>query len=129
MSINLKCEDGMGRLMTTFKRLSTYILFDFKVSKWAVSTLTHFSNPFQVNMFMYRQQLRYLLLLMYSLLYMLSTQLDLHCINTYPYTYVFNREGGKGGGEPVRRLERQVKVLIKNLAIFLLFPGKEFLPR
>jgi hypothetical protein len=27
-----------------------------------------------------------------------------------------------------RKVERQVKVLIKNLAIFLLFPSKEFLP-
>jgi hypothetical protein len=29
--------------------LSTYILLDFKVAKWAVSSLTHSSNPFQVN--------------------------------------------------------------------------------
>jgi hypothetical protein len=28
-----------------------------------------------------------------------------------------------------RKIERQVKVIIKNLAIFLLFPSKEFLPR
>ncbi len=29
---------------------------------------------------------------------------------------------------PQRKVERQVKVLIKNLAIFFLFPSKEFLP-
>jgi hypothetical protein len=28
---------------------SAYILLDFKVAKWAVSSLTHSSNPFQVN--------------------------------------------------------------------------------
>ncbi len=36
----------------SLKRLSTYILLDFKVTKWAVSSLTHSPNPFQVNMFM-----------------------------------------------------------------------------
>ncbi len=30
-------------------------------------------------------------------------------------------------GSPERKVERQVKVLIKNLAIFLLLPSKEFL--
>ncbi len=30
---------------------------------------------------------------------------------------------------PKRKVERQVKVLIKNLAIFFLFPSKKFLPR
>jgi hypothetical protein len=29
---------------------------------------------------------------------------------------------------PHRKVERQVKVLIKNLAIFFLFPSKQFLP-
>jgi hypothetical protein len=29
--------------------LSTYILLDFKVAKWAVSSMTHSSNPFPVN--------------------------------------------------------------------------------
>jgi hypothetical protein len=29
----------------------------------------------------------------------------------------------------LRKVERQVKVLIKNLAIFFLFPSKEILPR
>jgi hypothetical protein len=33
----------------SLRRLSTYILLDFKVAKWAVSYLTHSSNPFQVN--------------------------------------------------------------------------------
>ncbi len=28
----------------------------------------------------------------------------------------------------LRKVERQVKVLIKNLAIFFLFPSREFLP-
>ncbi len=32
----------------------TYILSDFKVAKWAVSSLTHCSNHFQVNMFISR---------------------------------------------------------------------------
>jgi hypothetical protein len=35
----------------SLRRLSTYILLDFKVAKWADSSLTHCSNPFQVNMF------------------------------------------------------------------------------
>ncbi len=29
----------------SLRRLTTYILLDFKVAKWAVSSLTHFSNP------------------------------------------------------------------------------------
>jgi hypothetical protein len=29
---------------------------------------------------------------------------------------------------PYRKVERQVKVLIKNLSIFFLFPSKQFLP-
>jgi hypothetical protein len=33
----------------SLRRLSTYIFLDFKVAKWAVSSLTHSSNPFQVN--------------------------------------------------------------------------------
>jgi len=33
----------------SLRRLSTYILLDFKVTKWAISSLTHSSNPFQVN--------------------------------------------------------------------------------
>ncbi len=32
----------------------TYKLLDFKVAKWAVSSLTHSSNFFQVNIFMQR---------------------------------------------------------------------------
>ncbi len=33
----------------SLRRLSTYVLLDFKVAKWAVSSLTQSSNPFQVN--------------------------------------------------------------------------------
>jgi hypothetical protein len=35
---------------------------------------------------------------------------------------------GAGTFSPKRKVERQVKVLIKNLAIFFLFPSKQFLP-
>ncbi len=35
----------------SLRRLTTYVLLDFKVAKWAVSSLTHWSNPYQVNMF------------------------------------------------------------------------------
>jgi hypothetical protein len=38
----------------SIKRLPTYILLGFKLAKWAVSSLTHCSNPFQVNMFISR---------------------------------------------------------------------------
>jgi hypothetical protein len=34
--------------------LTTYILLDFKVATWTVSSLAHCSNPFQVNMFISR---------------------------------------------------------------------------
>jgi hypothetical protein len=33
----------------SLRRLSIYILLDFKVANWAVSSLAHSSNPFQVN--------------------------------------------------------------------------------
>jgi hypothetical protein len=36
----------------SLKRLSNYLLLNFKFTKWAVSSLAHSSNPFQVNMFM-----------------------------------------------------------------------------
>jgi hypothetical protein len=38
----------------SLRRVTIYILSDFKVAKWAVSSLTHCSNPFQVNMFISR---------------------------------------------------------------------------
>jgi hypothetical protein len=40
----------------SLRRLTTYILLDFKVATWAVSSLslTHCSNPFQANMFISR---------------------------------------------------------------------------
>jgi hypothetical protein len=94
MSINLKCEDSMAMLMTTLKRLSTYILFDSNVSKWAVSTLTHFSNPFQVNMFMYGQQLRYLLLLIYSLPYILYMFSPAHVCDQLHRVWGWGERGG-----------------------------------
>ncbi len=31
----------------SLERLSTYILLDFKVAEWAVSSLAHSSNPFE----------------------------------------------------------------------------------
>jgi hypothetical protein len=33
----------------SLRRLSIYILLDFKVANWAVSSLTDSSDPFQVN--------------------------------------------------------------------------------
>jgi hypothetical protein len=38
----------------SLRRLKTDILLDFKVAKWAISSLTHCSNPFQLNMFILR---------------------------------------------------------------------------
>jgi hypothetical protein len=38
----------------SLRRLTNFILLDFKVASWAVSSLTHCSNPFQVNMFISR---------------------------------------------------------------------------
>jgi hypothetical protein len=38
----------------SFRRFTAYILLNFKVANWAVSSLTHCSNPFQVNMFISR---------------------------------------------------------------------------
>ncbi len=38
-------------LCSLFRSISTYILVDFKVAKWAVSSPAHSSNPFQVNIF------------------------------------------------------------------------------
>jgi hypothetical protein len=38
----------------SLRRLTTYILLDFKVAKWAVSYLTHCSNPFQENIYISR---------------------------------------------------------------------------
>jgi hypothetical protein len=35
------------------RRLTTNIHFDFKVAKWAVSSLTDCSNNFQVNIFIH----------------------------------------------------------------------------
>jgi hypothetical protein len=35
----------------SLRRLTTFVRLDFKVAKWAVSSLTHCSNPYQVNMF------------------------------------------------------------------------------
>ncbi len=46
----------------SLKRLSSYILLNFKFTKWVVSSLAHSSNLFQVNMFMYRGSNRPLLL-------------------------------------------------------------------
>ena len=39
-----------------------------------------------------------------------------------------HRASSQRGLRSQRKVERQVKVLIKNLAIFFLFPSKEFLP-
>jgi hypothetical protein len=36
-------------LQSLLRKLSTYILLDFKVVKWAVFSLKHSSNPIQVN--------------------------------------------------------------------------------
>jgi hypothetical protein len=36
-------------LLSLLRKLSTYILLDFKVVKWAVFSLKHSSNPNQVN--------------------------------------------------------------------------------
>ncbi len=42
-------------LCCLFRKVNNlYILSDFKVAKWAVSSLTHCSNPFQVNMYISR---------------------------------------------------------------------------
>jgi hypothetical protein len=38
----------------SLRRITTYILLDFNIAKWAVSSLTHCSNPFQINMFISR---------------------------------------------------------------------------
>jgi hypothetical protein len=42
--------------------------------------------------------------------------------------YCYHYNAPDNGRIPWRKVERQVKVLIKNLAILLLFPSKEFLP-
>ncbi len=42
---------SFSKPLVSLRMLSTYILLDFKVAKWAVSSLTHCSNAFQVNMF------------------------------------------------------------------------------
>jgi hypothetical protein len=47
-------------LCSLFRRLTVYILLDFKVVKWAVSSLTHCSNPFQVNIFISRFMIKIL---------------------------------------------------------------------
>ncbi len=47
-----KAADHIHVGVRSIKMLSTCILLDFKVTKWAVSSLTHSSNPFQVNVFM-----------------------------------------------------------------------------
>jgi hypothetical protein len=44
----------------SLRRLTTYILLDLKVAKWAVSSLTNCSNPFQVNMFISRFKIQIL---------------------------------------------------------------------
>jgi hypothetical protein len=38
----------------SLRRLTTYIILDFKVANWAVSSLTHLFKSFQVNMFISR---------------------------------------------------------------------------
>ncbi len=48
VSVGLFCHSCFN-LCSFFRRLSTYTLLDFKISKWAVSSLTHSLNPFQIN--------------------------------------------------------------------------------
>jgi hypothetical protein len=73
--------------------------FSFLCTKWEDSTLTHFSNSFQVNMFMYRQQLLYLLLFMYSLpyiLYMFSPICMWSAALNKPGSVITQGMGGRG---------------------------------
>jgi hypothetical protein len=41
-------------LCSIFQKVNTFTLLNFKVVKWAVSSLTHCSNPFQVNLLISR---------------------------------------------------------------------------
>ncbi len=85
--------------------------FSFLCTKWEDSTLTHFSDSFQVNMYLCRQQLLYLLIFMYSLLYLLymfSPIFMWSAALNKPGSVITQGMGGRGGGGGWQQADEQL---------------------